>query len=342
MILDWSTGVIVKLSGGLLRPSSTLMSGTPDEPVASSAKGSEKCSPQADSGNDGELDHKSSGDGGASGGGDGHRQIDQREVHDRNARRWLSDARTWQAFVRSLTGCAAADPSTQLPQSAGVAVLRAAVFTVRHGHERGTGDIINDGEGGGSEDQRGQEDLQEATTNRELAANMLARKWAFMAICTLCGGVTAAARAPQAHLKRDRSIQQKIHHSVASKQPQMLPLTEASPAGSCAKTTGQDVVTRVDRPSAGGEEQRDEERALLRMSLDAFVTFLEEVIREGGAAGGDENLGKGTSQSLVDCALTQLLRFQVRLQGHQSNRRKVRRTSHAVSTCYLYLLHSFG
>lgn len=323
-----------------------VISAAPDEQVASSNKGNKKSSRQADDGNYGEPDHKSAGGGG---GDDGQRQLDQREVRDRNARRWLSDARTWQAFVRSLTRCAAADPSTQLPQSAGVAVLRAAVFTVRHGYRRTTGDVIS-GDGGG--DRRGKEEGvrdREATIIRELAANIVASKWAFTAICMLCGGGgTAAAAARQAHLERNW-MPKKVHDSVRegapSKEQRTLPWTDACAPGSGAGTAGRDVVTRVDGRSGVGEEQRGEGRALLRMSLDAFVTFLEEVIREhghrggGGGSGGGENLGEDISRSLVDGALTQLLRFQVRLQEHQSNRRKVRCTSYTVSVCYLHVLH---
>lgn len=81
--------------------------------------------------------------------------------------------------------------------------------------------------------------------------------------------------------------------------------------------------------------------ALMRVSLDTYVTFLEEVI-SGHIGGAPEAAGRGSRGrstavpaavaaagsgapvSLEEGALTELLRFQVVLQAQQTSRRKVR------------------
>lgn len=91
-------------------------------------------------------------------------------------------------------------------------------------------------------------------------------------------------------------------------------------AGLFEKETGPNSRTLV--VDAGEPEEQQEARVLMRITLDAYVSFLEEAVRGHGAF----IHGHGTRDVVnrrAEAALTDLLRFQLVLQGNQSNRRKV-------------------
>lgn len=231
-VLEWSQGVIVKLSGGLsARPSSS----------------------------------------GASGG-------DQRDIqetserHARNARRWLSDPRTWQAFVRSIEGSAVADPNVSLSLSASLAVLRAAIFTVR------------------SRSDYAAEGRERRGTAEQKTDGVPAQEWAAMSIHVLCNGVG---------IDGERRVIWASPQGIGEHMRKMeLP---------------NDSET-LDRVGLNGEKLH-ESRALMRVTLDAFVTLMEEVLQG--------HVANTSTCYLPEEALTDLLRFQLVLQGNQPNRRKV-------------------
>ncbi|CAM9687301.1 unnamed protein product, partial [Discosporangium mesarthrocarpum] len=54
------------------------------------------------------------------------------ERHVRNARRWLLDHRLWEVFTGALEATIDSNPSTSIPQSTGLALLQAAVFTAHN------------------------------------------------------------------------------------------------------------------------------------------------------------------------------------------------------------------
>lgn len=233
------------------------------------------------------------------------------ERHARNARRWLSDPRIWRAFVRSLRGgaAAAAEPSTHLPQAASLGVLRAAVFAVRA--EAGGG--IGVPEVGRSIP----ESADEGAT---------ARDWAFVAILTLCGGVIVTAAAGGAGGAGGGARHTGGYSSGSLTSINSDVLDELLPQRAEAGT-----VAPPSKWGMGG--------ALMRTSLDTYVTFLEEVIRghvvasnvvgSGSRGGGPmvpavvAAVGCRAPASMGEGALTELLRFQVVLQAQQTSRRKV-------------------
>lgn len=283
-VLDWSTGVIAKLAAAL--PKSTAPAVSPATGAAAAA------SPGGDS---------------------------VGERHARNARRWLSDPRIWRAFVRSLRGgaaAAAADPSTHLPQAAGLGVLRAAVFAVRGRAARAGLEGVRAAEVEGS---IGESTVEEAT----------ARDWAFVAILTLCGGAivtTAGGEGGQAGGAGDGARHTGGYSSGSLANINGGVLDELLPRRAEARTGAS--------PSKWGMGG-----ALMRTSLDTYVTFLEEVIRGHAVtskAAGREDwsgamapaavavAGGGAPASLEEGTLTELLRFQVVLQAQQTSRRKVR------------------
>ena len=308
-VLDWSTGIITKLAAGLLRP-------------AAAASG------------------------GAASGGDA--SGDSGERHARNARRWLSDERVWKAFVRSLEGAtAAAEPSTHLPQATSLGVLRAAIFAVRAAAAAAavlasrTQASSRGGLTGGG------------LTGGDLAGGSSAGEWALAAIYALCGvggGDSTNTLARYALVDGDG----------CGKTSQTVEVGSGLGLG-----LGSGVEVRVGQKGGGfdgaveGHRRRGRERgggggARMRMSLDAFMAFLEECVRghmlpsgperSVGAGGGGDNSngnnnrygngnvngnecrngnGNGSGAlALPEKALTELLRFQVVLQGQQ-NRRKV-------------------
>lgn len=288
-VLDWSTGVIVKLAAALPKPTS---------PAAAAATAAAAAASPG-------------------GGGD---SISER--HARNARRWLSDPRIWRAFVRSLRGgaTAAAEPSTHLPQAASLGVLRAAVFAVRAeaGGERAGGAVVG-------------HSITESTgdgSSRSLVGGggeeAAARDWAFVAILTLCGGVivTAGGGVGEGARQTGGYSSGSLTSINSGVLDELLP--KWAEAGTDASATS--------KWGMGG--------ALIRMSLDTYVTFLEEVIRghvTSSKVAGMGNRGAAvvpaapvaawagtTPASLREGALTELLRFQVVLQAQQTSRRKVR------------------
>lgn len=293
-VLDWSTGVIAKLASGLRRPATT----------ASPAGCGEKSSLK------GRLDQQdaTASATGDSGEGEGER-------HARNARRWLSDPRIWQAFVRSLEGAAAtaataagaagsraSEPNTHLPQSAGLGVLRAAVFAVRDAAAPAVAPPGASQENGATAD-------GDATVAVASAAD-----WAAVAIRVLCGGITG-------RMALDDDYDDAIMRSVCDNK---VLTTAATGAGG-----EQTIITGVDGngvvETGGGIGGRRERRRepLVRVSLDAYVAFLEEVVREHGEVVRRRTRRGAISASQAEEALTELLRFQVALQGQQTNRRKV-------------------
>lgn len=326
-VLDWSTGVIVKLAAALPKLAT---------PVAATSP-AVAASPNSASGGD------STG-----------------ERHARNARRWLSDPRIWRAFVRSLRGgaTAAAEPSTHLPQSASLGVLRAAIFAVRAGTGEATqgleavagagaespisrGEHVTNGNGRGSSSRNarasGGDDGSAAGTETAAAT---AGDWAFVAILTLCGGgIVTAGDAGGGRGRRgghSNGSMTKINSDV---------LSEIVPS----------LQTAGETEMAAGPRRRGGRGAVMRMSLDVYVTFLDEVIRGHVAAhqapppqvepvgrevGGRGNgsgvtataavgvgvtaAGSGALPSpLAEGVMTELLRFLVVLQGQQTSRRKV-------------------
>ncbi|CAM9214789.1 unnamed protein product, partial [Hapterophycus canaliculatus] len=300
-VLDWSMGVIVKLAAALPKPSRAGPDG---------AKGS-------------------------AGAGAGER-------HARNAERWLTDPRIWRAFVRSLRGgtAKASEPSTHLPQSASLGVLRAAIFAARAGAARaagaagGAGRSFGGGNGGG---RGGAEDAAAAA-----GAGAAAGQWAFLAIVSLCGGVVVAAGGGGGGRRGGYSSgsMTEIDDGV---------LDELLPPQRAGERTGTSVAPR--KFGGGG--------ALMKMSLDAYVTFLEEVIcghlvedhvlptelgQEFGGVGVGGTARGGALPSLAEGALTELLRFQVLLQGQQTSPRKVFATfcSKLMGPLFQILPHDAG
>lgn len=310
--------MIAKLSAGLLRPSSvTLARAAIDKPAARPTESGDKTGKKqpGDSARKKRQDHNGSDGGGRDGGigGGGQQQVmHQSEIHDRNARRWLSDRRTWEAFVRSLRGCAAADPNTQLAQSSGMAVLHAAIFAVRDGNIRGS-NTRSAGEG------------NEAT-------KLSASDWAFVAICTLCGGATGAG-----NVERPSGGPSTQDHTLKRSADDVFGIV------SQLKNNLSPSSTTVASQSEGRGDRGRGGRPLLRITLDAYATFLEGVVREhaqrigggpGGGVGGGvvlrtpsegrlNDAGMVVHNRLEEGALVELLRFQAVLQGHHSNRRKV-------------------
>lgn len=199
--------------------------------------------------------------------------------------------------MRSLEGSAAADHNAHLPQSAGVAVLRAAIFTVRGSGASGR-------VSGGSND------------DSEEKSMMCASELAYRAIHTLCNGVG----------KREG------HGSSAIKKHQ--------------RSTKRGIaVVGTEGEKEGKEDHSGGRGALLRMTLDAFGAFLEEALRGhaalftvGGGEGGPADGVDVVTFSRAEGALTQLLRYQTTLQGHQSNRRKV---CSCFFRCGCFLLQRF-
>lgn len=334
-VLDWSTGVIVKLAAALpkLSTTATAATGTASKGLATSilAPAAAPASPNGDRGGD------STG-----------------ERHARNARRWLSDPRIWRAFVRSLRGGAtsATEPSTHLPQSASLGILRAAVFAVRAeaGEANGEADAvagaecsISRGEHMNSVSSRNNRSKnvsagggdESGTTGS--GADTTAGDWAFVAILTLCGGGIVAAGDVRGEGTRTRS------HS----------------SGSMTKING-DVLRELLPPRQIGAEKTGKAAGpgkwgrgggVMRMSLDVYVTFLVEVIRGHVAVyqappphmklllergvGGRQNESMAAAiaaagvevtvpSPLAEGVLTELLRFLVVLQAQQPSRRKVR------------------
>ncbi|CAM9386727.1 unnamed protein product, partial [Scytosiphon promiscuus] len=291
VVLDWSTGVIAKLASALPKP------GTASAPFRAGSEGIR-----------GTADGSS-------------------ERHARNAERWLADPRIWRAFARSLRGgtTRASEPSTHLPQSASLGVLRAAIFAVRAGAAGAEGSWRKGKNGGGGG----------AAEDVAADAVLTAGQWAFLAIVSLCGGVIVTAPSPEG--RGDAIVEEggggragggyssgsmtKIDEGV---------LDELLPPQRAGVTTGTGGAPK--RLGGGG--------ALMKMSLDAYVTFLEEAIRGhviashalaigpalghrlGGLADGAAAGGCAPS-SLAEGALTELLRFQMALQAQQTSPRKV-------------------
>lgn len=249
----------------------------------------------------------------SSGGGGGSASVGER--HARNARRWLSDERVWKAFVRSLEGAtAAAEPNTHLPQAASLGVLRAAVFAVR------------------------------AAAAADAAPVAASGEWALVAIRLLCGVGGGGGTVKTGE----------VHASVAidgrGKAPPMAGVASGLELGSMGVGVG--VEVEVGQQKDGGVDRAVERYgkrgrgrgggggggARMRMSLDAFMTFLEEAVRghvspsvsqrrvgvwDGNGNGDGDGDGNWNGPlALPEKALTELLRFQVVLQGQQ-NRRKV-------------------
>lgn len=286
-VLDWSTGVIAKLASGLRRPATTA------SPAGCGGKSSQK----------GQLDQQDATASAAGDIGEG-----EGERHARNARRWLSDPRIWQAFVRSLEGAAAtattaagaagsraSEPNTHLPQSAGLGVLRAAVFAVR--------------DAPGASQENGATADGDATVAVASAAD-----WAAVAIRVLCGGITG-------RMTFDADDDDAIMRSGCDSK--VLTSVATGEGGE------QTIITSVDGngvvEAGGGIGGRKERRRepLVRVSLDAYVAFLEEVVREHGEVVCRRTRRGALPASQAEEALTELLRFQVALQGQQTNRRKV-------------------
>lgn len=312
-VLDWSTGVIAKLASGLHRPTATTTS-----PAGSGGKKSRN-DQQPDQQQDATAPARAAAGVSSEG-----------ERHARNARRWLSDPRIWQAFVRSLEGAAAAaaadaagaagsrasEPNIHLPQSAGLGVLRAAVFAVRDAaapvssQDNATAAVA-------------------AADGNTTAAVASAADWAALAIRVLCGGGIAGRTALDGGDDNGGGGGGAIMHSGGYDQKTSMRADE----------NGMVVVEEAGGGTGGRRERRRE--PLVRASLDAYVAFLEEVVREHGEVVRRQRMHRGTltlSASRAEDALTELLRFQVALQGQQTNRRKVHCRS--IPVCLSCLLFS--
>lgn len=316
-VLDWSTGVIVKLAAGLLRPTSA------NTNTNIKVTGSEKTQAQQR-----QQQHAAAGTTGG----------DSAERHDRNARRWLSDPRIWQAFVRSLEGATTAsiEPSTHhFPQAASLGVLRAAIFAVSTATvamatpppQRNHG-VDDHCAFGGSSD--GQDNRRVAIDKSAGIVVTAASEWALAAIRTLCGCITGGSTGQEGDLPR-------LLGSRAG----------GKPAGQQGEAT---VANRI--IEEGGERQARQggKGALMRVSLDAYVIFLEEVVRGhrhiiapvkdvGGDGGEREGRARAVDRPwpLAEEALIELLRFQVVLQEQQTNRRKVRQHYYRQSPPFFFL-----
>ncbi|CAM9855257.1 unnamed protein product, partial [Ectocarpus sp. 6 AP-2014] len=280
-VLDWSTGVIVKLAAAL--PKHATIAASPNVSTTTTS-----------------------------------------ERHARNARGWLSDPRIWRCFVRSLRGGAtqAAEPSTHLPQAASLGVLRAAIFAVRAGAP------------GAAAAAGAAARAWESCSAPPQAAG--AGDWAFVAVLTLCGGVIVTAggggggRAGGHSSGSMTSIDAAVLDELRPRRADGRLLAVAGPA----------PATVASKRWGGGG-------AVMKMSLDAFVTFLDEVLRgheavcqalplagDGAGSGGRSSVGGkeaaavataggGALPSLTEGSLTELLRFQVVLQAQQTSPRKV-------------------
>lgn len=305
-VLDWSTGVIAKLAGALPRHTTLAAVGS----VAA----------------------------------DGHGGTSS-ERHARNAKRWLSDSRIWMAFVRSLGGVAATEPDTQLPQAASLGVLRAAIFAVRvarsSSRSRNDRDTNGKGDGGGG-------------NAASAAVSSAAADWANTAIHALCGGgaIGTAARSDVIRMEgRDDGSRVATLASAASGRSNeddigTVPSQRLIEVGAILSAMEEDrggIVSEGPEEWGGALQggRRRRQGPLMRVSLDAYVNFLEEVMRGHVAlthetrdkhasteAVGERKSAEGDAASpnaLAVAALTELLRFQLILQDQQTNRRKVSR-----------------
>lgn len=275
-VLDWSTGIIAKLAGGLPPPSNTKT----DSPAA---------------------DAIAVGD-----------NINER--HARNSRRWILDPRTWKAFVLSLEGAVErTEPSTHVPQSAGLAVFRAAVYAVCE---------VESGERNGG-DSNGNAELAEAA----------AGDWAFAAIRALCSGDFVDKPGDGENISA-------VGNDIASDRALLHPVGEyGSERGGVAAPDG-----TSDNGGSCGEKKGDWKRGrgrrrgpLVRMTLDACMALVvEDVIRGriwkafdlGGCGDGSDGASttatKSRGSTRSERVLIELLHFQRTLQEQQTNRRKVR------------------
>ncbi|CAM9790800.1 unnamed protein product, partial [Ectocarpus sp. 4 AP-2014] len=298
-VLDWSTGVIVKLAAAL--PKHATMAASPNVSTTTTT-----------------------------------------ERHARNARRWLSDPRIWRCFVRSLRGGAtqAAEPSTHLPQAASLGVLRAAIFAVRAGAPGSLAAARAAARAGEScsASPQAAEPKNDGMAAAAAAAAAGAGGWAFVAVLTLCGGVIVTAgggggRAGGHSSGSMTSIDAAVLDELQPRRADGRLLAAAGPAVPA-------LATVASKRWAGGG-------AVMKVSLDAYVTFLDEVLRgheafcqalplagDGAGSGGRSSVGGkeaaavataggGALPSLAEGALTELLRFQVVLQAQQTSPRKV-------------------
>ncbi|CAB1100685.1 unnamed protein product [Ectocarpus sp. CCAP 1310/34] len=298
-VLDWSTGVIVKLAAALPKHA-TIAASTNVSTTTTS------------------------------------------ERHARNARRWLSDPRIWRCFVRSLRGGAtqAAEPSTHLPQAASLGVLRAAIFAVRAG---APGSLAAAGAAARAGDSCSASPQAAEPNNDGVAAAAAAAgagDWAFVAVLTLCGGVIVTAgggggRGGGQSSGSMTSIDAAVLDELRPRRADGMVLATAGPAAPAPA-----LATVASKRWGGGG-------AVMKMSLDAYATFLDEVLRgheavclalplagDGAGSGGRSSVGGkeaaavataggGALPSLAEGALTELLRFQVVLQAQQTSPRKV-------------------
>lgn len=276
-VLDWSTGIIAKLAGGLPPPSKPKT----DSPSAAATAGG------------GNIN----------------------ERHARNSRRWLLDLRTWKAFVMSLEGAVErTEPSTHVPQSAGLAVFRAAVYTIYEveSGERNGGDVGSNG-------------------NVELAVAAVG-DWAFAAIRALCSGDFTGKPAYSENISAFGS-------DFASDQAQLHQVgAYGSEWGGVAAPDD-----TVENGGNGGEEESwklgggRRPGPLVRMTLDACMTLVVEEVIHGrnweavelgrcgdGSDGASRAATKSSGTMRSERVLTELLHFQKVLQEQQTNRRKVR------------------
>lgn len=277
-VLDWSTGIIAKLAGGLPPPSNTK---THSPAAAATAVGD---------------------------------NINER--HARNSRRWLLDLRTWKAFVLSLEGAVErAEPSTHVPQSAGLSVFRAAVYTICEVEmgERNGGDAGSKG-------------------NAELAVAAVG-DWAFAAIRALCSGDFTDKPAYSENISAFGS-------DIASDRAHLhlVGVYDSEWSGVAAPEGTVDNGWNCDEKKEGWKRGRGRRPGpLVRMTLDACMTLVvEEVIRgriweaayRGGGGDGSDGASRTATKSRgttrLERVLTELLHFQRVLQEQQTNRRKVR------------------
>lgn len=213
------------------------------------------------------------------------------------------------------------EPGTHLPQSASLGVLRAAIFAVRRvGAERSRREEGDNGSGGRGHDG---------------ASVGVAGQWAFLAIVSLCGGVIVTPGGGDGRGKGlEGSGRREGYSSGSMTNIDEGVLDELLPP----QRDGLVTVGTSKKVGGGG--------ALMKMSLDAYVTFLEEVIRGhvvtdqalateqalgqelGAVVKGVEMKNGGAATSLAEGALTELLRFQVVLQAQQTSPRKVRLPAH--------------
>ncbi|CAM9371809.1 unnamed protein product, partial [Ectocarpus sp. 8 AP-2014] len=295
-VLDWSTGVIVKLAAAL--PKHATIAASPNVSTTTTS-----------------------------------------ERHARNARRWLSDPRIWRCFVRSLRGGAtqAAEPSTHLPQAASLGVLRAAIFAVRAGAPgaaAAAAAAARAGESCSAPPQAAEQNNDGVTAVAVVAAG--AGDWAFVAVLTLCGGVIVTAGGGGGGRAGG-------HSSGSMTSIDAAVLDELRPR----RTDGRLLAPAPAAPATVASKRWGGGGAVMKMSLDAYVTFLDEVLRgheavcralplagdgagsgRRSSAGGKEaaavaTAGGGALPSLAEGALTELLRFQVVLQAQQTSPRKV-------------------